>query len=99
MNNTETKTMSETSEKPSIDVRTLAPQERHPAIFGMLHALAPGQAMVITSDHEPRPLHYQIEMRHPGEFRWEYLEEGPDVWRVEIGRLEDSGCECSCGGH
>jgi uncharacterized protein (DUF2249 family) len=55
--------------------------------------------MVITSDHEPRPLHYQIEMRHPGEFRWEYLEEGPEVWRVEIGRLEDSGCECSCGGH
>lgn len=91
--------MSDISAKPSIDVRTLAPRERHPTIFGMLHALAPGETMVIVSDHEPRPLHYQIEMSHPGEFSWEYLETGPEVWRVEIGRLEDSGCQCCCGGH
>lgn len=92
-------TMSDTSAKSSIDVRTIAPRERHPKIFGMLNALTPGESMLITSDHDPRPLHYQIETNYPGEFLWEYLEEGPEVWRVEIGRLGESGCECCCGSH
>lgn len=55
--------------------------------------------MLITSDHDPSPLHYQIETNYPGEFLWEYLEEGPEVWRVEIGRPGESGCECCCGSH
>ncbi|GEC29931.1 aminotransferase [Sinorhizobium fredii USDA 205] len=87
-----------TDTKPSIDVRTVPPRERHPRIFGMLGALLPGGAMQITSDHDPRPLHYQLETNFPGQFGWDYLEEGPEVWRVEIARLEDgAGCECCCG--
>lgn len=87
-----------TDTKPSIDVRTVPPRERHPRIFGMLGALAPGGSMLITSDHDPRPLHYQLETNFPGQFGWDYLEAGPDVWRVEIARLEGgSGCECYCG--
>lgn len=83
--------------KPLIDVRTLMPGERHLAIFGVLTNLAPGGAMLVTSDHDPRPLHYQIETRYPDQFAWEYLEQGPDVWRVEIQRQDSSGCECCCG--
>ncbi|ACP24780.1 amylo-alpha-1,6-glucosidase family [Sinorhizobium fredii NGR234] len=87
-----------TDTKPSIDVRTVPPRERHPRIFGMLGALLPGGSMQITSDHDPRPLHYQLETNFPGQFGWDYLEEGPEVWRVEIARLEDgAGCECCCG--
>jgi uncharacterized protein (DUF2249 family) len=81
-------TMTETQPKPSVDVRTVAPRERHPRIFGMLGTLRAGSSMLITSDHDPRPLHYQFERNFPGEFRWDYLEEGPEVWRVEIARLE-----------
>ena len=33
----------------------------------------------------------------PGQFGWDYLEQGPEVWRVEIDRLEESGCDCCCG--
>lgn len=83
--------------KPLIDVRTIPPGQRHPQIFGVLTALAPGGAMLVTSDHDPRPLHYQIETRYPEQFEWEYLEQGPDVWRVEIKRQESSGCNCCCG--
>ncbi|HVK91334.1 MAG TPA: DUF2249 domain-containing protein [Mycoplana sp.] len=90
--------MTETQAKPSIDVRTVPPRERHPKIFGMLGALQPGGSMLITSDHDPRPLHYQLETNFPGQFGWDYLQEGPEVWRVEIARLENgSGCECCCG--
>ncbi|ARM92178.1 UNVERIFIED_ORG: uncharacterized protein (DUF2249 family) [Rhizobium aethiopicum] len=86
------------AEAPHIDVRTIHPIERHPRIFGTLSALTPGDAMLITSDHEPRPLHYQLETAFPGKFLWEYLEQGPDVWRVQITR-QDSGCDCCCGSH
>lgn len=81
-----------------IDVRVLRPAERHPRIFGALHALTPGAVLHITSDHEPRPLQYQLETALPGKFSWEYLEQGPEVWRVEIARL-DAGCDCCCGSH
>lgn len=93
--------------RPHIDVRLVPPPERHPRIFGMLNALAPGAAMLITSDHDPRPLHYHLETNFSGLFGWEYLEQGPDVWRVEIERLDEpaasgadtgSNCGCGCGG-
>ncbi|MCP8894426.1 DUF2249 domain-containing protein [Shinella daejeonensis] len=91
--------MPEEQSKPAIDVRTIPPHERHQRIFGMLGALAPGSSMLITSDHDPRPLRLQLEMNFPGSFGWDYLDQGPDVWRVEIGRLRHEDGECGCGGH
>jgi uncharacterized protein (DUF2249 family) len=82
---------------PAIDVRHIHPSRRHPTIFGVLAALAPGGAMRVTSDHDPHPLHYQIATRFPDQFGWEYLEHGPDVWKVQITRAEGSGRECCCG--
>ncbi|MCA0008701.1 MULTISPECIES: DUF2249 domain-containing protein [unclassified Mesorhizobium] len=80
-----------------IDVRTIAPIDRHPRIFGVAAALVEGSSFIIVNDHDPRPLHYQIEARYPGVFAWEYLERGPEVWRVEISRPQSSGCDCCCG--
>nr|WP_223998935.1 DUF2249 domain-containing protein [Aureimonas sp. SA4125] len=51
-----------------IDVRTLPPLERHSTIFGRIDGLAPGASLVIVVDHAPRPLHHQLEARHPGQF-------------------------------
>ncbi|WFP62312.1 DUF2249 domain-containing protein [Mesorhizobium sp. WSM4904] len=91
--------MSETEvvSQPQLDVRAIPPVERHPRIFGIVQALAEGQSFVIVNDHDPRPLRYQMEARYPGLFDWEYLQQGPDIWRVEIKRLQ-SGCDCCCGG-
>lgn len=90
--------MSENSEAyPSIDVRTLPPHERHPRIFAMLDALTPKTSMLLTSDHDPVPLRRHLDMLYSGAFEWSYLEQGPDVWRVEIQRLDHSGCTCDGG--
>lgn len=89
--------MPNSSNIPEIDVRLIPPDQRHPAIFSVLTTLAPGGPMHVTSDHDPRPLRYQIETRYPDEFGWLYLEEGPDTWRVQISRAESSGCDCCCG--
>lgn len=69
-----------------LDVRRLVPAERHRVIFAAWHALAPGAAYVLVNDHDPKPLYYQFAAEHPGEFAWEPLEEGPQVWRVRIGK-------------
>jgi uncharacterized protein (DUF2249 family) len=68
-----------------IDVTAIPQRERHPRIFATFDRLAVGASFVLVSDHDPRPLRYQLEAKHPGAFRWEYLERGPR-WRVRIGR-------------
>jgi len=71
---------------PDLDVRDLPPARRHDAIFAAYHALAPGAGFVLVNDHDPKPLWYQFEAEHLGEFTWDYLESGPEAWRVRIGR-------------
>jgi uncharacterized protein (DUF2249 family) len=70
-----------------IDVRTLVPAQRHAKIFELVDQLAPGRAFVLVNDHDPKPLYYQLEAEYPDQFSWTYREQGPQVWRVEIGRL------------
>jgi uncharacterized protein (DUF2249 family) len=86
----------------SIDVRTIAPRERHPLIFSTFAALEPGHAMELVNDHDPRPLFHQFNAQLPGQFSWDYLETGPDTWRVAIGRVRDARgagqCCGACGG-
>lgn len=85
-----------------IDVRTIAPRERHAVLFDRFDHMLPDEAFVIVNDHNPIPLRRQLEGRTPGEVQWTYLQEGPDLWRVQIGRQEPDpeagNCCGSCGG-
>ncbi len=74
------------TEAAVLDVRALAPAQRHEKIFATYGALGPGTAFVLVNDHDPKPLRYQFEAEHEGDFTWDYLEAGPTVWRVRIGR-------------
>jgi uncharacterized protein (DUF2249 family) len=69
-----------------LDVRAEPPARRHSMIFENYTALVPGQGFILINDHDPKPLFYQFDAEHKGDFTWEYLEEGPEVWRVRIGR-------------
>ncbi|WP_439410335.1 DUF2249 domain-containing protein [Bradyrhizobium sp. DASA03030] len=70
----------------TIDVRAIPRPARHPLIFGTFNRLDSGVSFCVVSDHDPRPLHYLFGVRHPGAFTWDYVERGPDVWRVCVGR-------------
>lgn len=89
-------TSDELAETPAIDVRTIPPYDRHSRIFSVLEALKPRQSFVIVSDHEPRPLQYQIQTRVPGLFDWTCVECGPDVWREVISKEAGSRWEYCC---
>ncbi|HXF61576.1 MAG TPA: DUF2249 domain-containing protein [Caldilineaceae bacterium] len=71
---------------PVVDVRDIPPRQRHPLIFDTFDGLASGQALILINDHDPKPLYYQFQFERAGMFSWEYLEEGPEVWRVQIGK-------------
>jgi uncharacterized protein (DUF2249 family)/hemerythrin-like domain-containing protein len=73
--------------KTTIDVRQIPPRERHPLIFQTFEALQAGELFQLVNDHDPKPLFYQFKAEREGQFSWEYLEQGPSVWRVYIGRV------------
>lgn len=70
-----------------LDVRALPPPKRHELIFGRLAELSGGDAITLVNDHDPKPLHYQLDATQPGHFSWDYLEQGPEAWRVRIARI------------
>lgn len=74
-----------------IDVREITPRDRHPLIFQTFDALAAAESFELVNDHDPKPLYYQFLHERPGQFDWEYLEQGPQVWRVTIRRKNVAG--------
>ncbi|MCL4543014.1 MAG: DUF2249 domain-containing protein [Chloroflexi bacterium] len=71
----------------TLDVRALAPRDRHVRIFQQFMSFPRGQALLLINDHDPKPLYYQFLAEHPGEVEWLYVQQGPEVWQVRIGKL------------
>jgi uncharacterized protein (DUF2249 family) len=72
----------------TLDVRSEPPARRHELIFDRFAALPAGSAFELVNDHDPKPLYYQLEAEQTGRFSWQYLEQGPEAWRVRIGRTD-----------
>lgn len=70
-----------------LDVREIAPRQRHEMIFDRFNSLKPGEAFVLVNDHDPKPLYYQFKAELDGLFTWDYLAQGPEVWQVRVGRV------------
>ncbi|MGH8229500.1 MAG: DUF2249 domain-containing protein, partial [Steroidobacteraceae bacterium] len=81
-----TPTGSAPAQAEKIDLRPLPPPQRHALIFATCGKLPTGSAFVLVNDHDPKPLRYQLEAESPGQFGWEYVESGPQVWQVRITR-------------
>jgi uncharacterized protein (DUF2249 family) len=68
-----------------IDVRQIDPRHRHMVILQLFENLPAGGTMQLIADHDPKPLHFQLEAEYGAACVWTYLEEGPDCWRVRLG--------------
>ncbi|OKL42022.1 iron-sulfur cluster repair di-iron protein [Pontibacter flavimaris] len=71
----------------TLDVTVLEPRMKHPTIFQWFDKLKGGEAFIIHNDHDPKPLYYQLLGERGNVFKWEYLEQGPAVWEVQISKL------------
>ena len=69
-----------------LDAPSLDLAQHHEKIFERIDELAFGPSFVLIGDRNPKPLYDQLETEYPNQLSWDYLEKGPVVWRVEIGR-------------
>ncbi|MBS1764596.1 MAG: DUF2249 domain-containing protein [Bacteroidetes bacterium] len=67
-----------------LDVTTLDPRIKHATIFSRIGELKSGENLTIHNDHDPKPLYYQLLSMYGDAFNWEYLEQGPEWWKVKI---------------
>jgi len=68
----------------TLDIRPVPVREKHPTIFRTFDELPPGDTLLLINDHDPKPLYYQFSAERAGEFDWNYVEQGPEAWKVEI---------------
>jgi uncharacterized protein (DUF2249 family) len=73
------------------DVRPIPCRIKHGQIFQRWLDLPVGRHFVLLNDHDPVPLRYQFEAEFPGAVSWEYLERGPEDFRVKITKLRPTG--------
>jgi len=67
-----------------LDVTVLEPRQKHPTIFNRFDELSEGESLTIHNDHDPKPLYYQLLGERGNIFNWEYLEQGPEWWKVKM---------------
>jgi uncharacterized protein (DUF2249 family) len=85
----------------TLDVRPMPPRVRHETIFERLDTLAAGETLRLVNDHDPAPLRYQLDATRPDQFRWEYVERGPEKWAIDItstARVVDARPTLAAGG-
>jgi len=71
---------------PVLNVSLIEPKLKHPTIFKHFDELDGGESFIIDNDHDPKPLYYQLLGERGNIFTWEYLEEGPQRWKVRIAK-------------
>lgn len=90
-----------------VDVRILPKGERHRRVLQGFDDLKTGGTLLLLSDHDPKGLQYQFSVERPESYGWEYLQSGPDEWRIRISKTGDKKaeneskgggcCGCRCG--
>lgn len=74
----------DTVDLPELDVQQIPHEIRHATIFGALAGIRPGRGLVIQATHDPVPLLRQLEEMQPGVYDIQYLESGPEIWKLQF---------------
>ncbi len=71
---------------PELDARAIPHKIRHGAVIGAFGQVRTGAAMVLLAPHDPKPLLAQLRDIEGEAVEISYLQEGPEVWRLRLGR-------------
>ena len=72
-----------------MDVRPIPCSVKHTLILKTWRELALNSFFILLNDHDPVPLRYQFMAEFPGAFTWDYLEKGPEDFRVKITKIRE----------
>lgn len=68
-----------------LDIRPVEPKDRFERIMSTYDGLAEGATLDLTVDHDPKCMYYTLKStRGDDAFTFEYLENGPEIWRVHV---------------
>ncbi|MGV0790948.1 DUF2249 domain-containing protein [Mycolicibacterium sp. XJ1819] len=73
--------------EPVLDAREVPHAIRHATVFGAFDAVPVGGTLVLIAPHDPVPLLRQLHDRTAGRVAVEYVERGPEAWRLRLTRL------------
>ena len=80
-------TTTQTASTRELDVRPVEPKHRYETIMASYEALPAGGTLHLIVDHDPECMYYTLEATRGAEaFAFDYLERGPEVWRVNVTR-------------
>ena len=74
-------------ENKVMDVRPIPCSIKHGLILQTWFNLPVGDHFILLNDHDPVPLRYQFQAEFPDAFAWDYLERGPEDFRVKITKV------------
>lgn len=73
----------------TFDLRPYPPAERHEMFYMAFADIKAGEAFEFLNDHDPKPLYFQMEAESNEPFRWEYLQKGPETWKVRVIKVKE----------
>ncbi|HYK56702.1 MAG TPA: DUF2249 domain-containing protein, partial [Flavisolibacter sp.] len=76
----------------SLFVPALQPALKHPTILKRFDDLKTGESFLLINDHDPIPLYYEMKAEKGEVFEWKKVEDGPEVWKVEITKTGGDSC-------
>lgn len=81
-------TNTEIPQDKTFDGRDIPCSIKHEQIFSRWLNLPADDYFVLVNDHDPARLREQFSAQFADRFGWEYIERGPDVFRVKISKLK-----------
>lgn len=55
-------------------------------VLSHFDSLPVGEKMILINDSNPSHVFNELEEKRFGKFEWDYIEEGPDVWKVSLAK-------------
>ena len=79
------------TEEQRLDVRQTDCSTKFGLIMETWNKLEQGRSFVLINGHDPLPLYYQLSTQNPTGLQWDYLQRGPEVFEIRIGKLVATG--------
>lgn len=55
-------------------------------VINSFDSLPVGEKMILVNDTDPSHVFNHLEEKRYGKFEWDYVEEGPDIWKVSLAK-------------
>jgi len=69
-----------------IDTSGYDMRDRTEVVLRSFDQLPVGEKMILINDTDPSHIFNELKEKRFGKFEWEYIEEGPEVWKVALAK-------------